>query len=160
MSRLWVWRETARIIGWPLTLLLSPQFVFNLLFPSDRSHMAYQAPPKFDILAVIEHYGARVLSGNGEWRKATCPIHEDSNPSASVNEDEGYFRCHGCDFSGDAIDVISDKEGLDFRASLAFAKEHFGDGATSAPQQSSSLMPKRTSSKQGRRNWTPPWGRF
>jgi hypothetical protein len=43
------------------------------------------------------------LRGSGAERSAKCVFHEDSNPSMSVNVDEGVYLCHGCGASGDFI---------------------------------------------------------
>ena len=59
---------------------------------------------KFSIRPVLEHYGAENLPHRpGGWAKIKCPMHDDSNASASFNEDKGQFRCFACDFFGDAM---------------------------------------------------------
>ena len=47
-----------------------------------------------------------------------CPFHQETKPSMSVNDDEGFFYCFGCQASGDVIDFYSRINGLDFRESL------------------------------------------
>ncbi len=49
---------------------------------------------------------------------AACPFHQETKPSMSVNDDEGFFYCFGCQASGDVIDFYSRINGLDFRESL------------------------------------------
>jgi hypothetical protein len=40
------------------------------------------------------------LTGNGRWRNAKCPFHEDTNPSMRVFIDTGAFRCMACGAHG------------------------------------------------------------
>lgn len=52
------------------------------------------------------------------WQKAHCPFHRDKKASASVNWGKSRFRCHACDISGDAIDLVIVMEMLDFRKAM------------------------------------------
>lgn len=52
------------------------------------------------------------------WEKAHCPFHKDSKASASVNWGKSRFRCHACDISGDAIDLVMEQENLQFREAM------------------------------------------
>jgi DNA primase len=36
-----------------------------------------------------------------EQQKILCPFHDDAEPSLSVNLEKGYWKCFGCDKSGD-----------------------------------------------------------
>ena len=54
---------------------------------------------------------------SGRWMGA-CPFHQETKPSMSVNDDEGFFYCFGCQASGDVIDFYSRINGLDFKESL------------------------------------------
>ncbi|BCS87221.1 DNA primase [Pseudodesulfovibrio sediminis] len=47
-----------------------------------------------------------------------CPFHQETKPSMSVNDDEGFFYCFGCQASGDVIDFYGRINGLDFREAL------------------------------------------
>ena len=47
-----------------------------------------------------------------------CPFHQETKPSMSVNDDEGFFYCFGCQASGDVFDFYSRINGLDFRETL------------------------------------------
>lgn len=82
---------------------------------------------KFNIITVLEHYGAPPLSVGGSWSKVLCVVHDESNPSASYNSDKGSFRCFGCGFYGDAIDLIQRKEGLDYGEARERAGEITGE---------------------------------
>jgi len=54
---------------------------------------------------------------SGRWMGA-CPFHQETKPSMSVNDEEGFFYCFGCQASGDVIDFYGRINGLDFRESL------------------------------------------
>lgn len=41
------------------------------------------------------------MRGRGAERSVRCPFHEDSNPSLSLNVQEGIYFCHGCGAGGD-----------------------------------------------------------
>jgi DNA primase len=40
------------------------------------------------------------LIGNGVWRSAVCPFHDDSKPSLRVHFESGAFRCMTCGTHG------------------------------------------------------------
>ncbi len=47
-----------------------------------------------------------------------CPFHQETKPSLSVNDEEGFFYCFGCQASGDVIDFYKRINGLEFREAL------------------------------------------
>lgn len=49
---------------------------------------------------------------------AACPFHQETKPSMSVNDDEGFFYCFGCQASGDVFDFYARINGLEFREAL------------------------------------------
>lgn len=56
------------------------------------------------------------LSGYGEWLKASCPFHDDKNPSFYIHEKSGIWHCKSstkCG-SGDIIDFHQKITGKDF----------------------------------------------
>src|SRR5690242_18397562 len=75
---------------------------------------------KPSILDVLEHYGASSLPYGGGWLSVHCPFHGDKRSSASVNVDEGVFKCFVCtndtgDFlAGDAYAIVMQIEGVNF----------------------------------------------
>lgn len=58
------------------------------------------------------------LKRNGPRWVASCPFHQETKPSFSVNEEKGFFYCFGCQASGDLFDFYGRINGLDFRESL------------------------------------------
>lgn len=109
----------------------------------------WQAPSdmaeKFSIHKVLEHYAGTVVPQRGSgWSQIHCPVHDESNPSASFNEELGKVHCFGCTFHGDALDLIKIKEGLqDYSAQVAFAEEITGETLTSAGSAAVKLPSRR-----------------
>lgn len=55
------------------------------------------------------------LIGNGAWRSAVCPFHDDSNPSLRVRVETGAFRCMACGaHGGDVLAFHMQRHGLRF----------------------------------------------
>jgi hypothetical protein len=54
------------------------------------------------------------LKGNGAWKMAKCPFHQDTNPSMSVNTIHGGFICHACGQSGDMLSFYMNFKHVDF----------------------------------------------
>lgn len=52
--------------------------------------------------------GAREMVG-------LCCFHNERTPSLEVNDDKGFYHCHGCGASGDAISFLIKREGMTFR---------------------------------------------
>ena len=122
-----------------------------------------KAIPKPDIVEIVEAYGGTVLGGDrGGWRKATCPIHEDKSPSASVNSDECRFRCFVCDFSGDAVDLIMKVTSAGYPAAIKLAEKFLGDGdgAVREERGRSGLLPGAARRDVRGGSFTPPWTRL
>ena len=85
---------------------------------------------KPSILAVLEHYGADVSrihdSPSYGWQAIKCPFHDDRSASAGVNVKLDGFTCHtGCG-SGDSWKLIQEREGVDFRGAVEWAKRNLG----------------------------------
>lgn len=57
------------------------------------------------LLAVLAHYGIHPKNN-----KALCPLHNDKNPSMSVDGDQWY--CHACRIGGDQITLIEKADGI------------------------------------------------
>jgi DNA primase len=73
-----------------------------------------------------------------------CPFHADATPSMSVNGVPDRFHCFGCGASGDVIEFVQRRYGLDFREALAqLGSSDFGPLRLASPvhpQQSEPLM--------------------
>lgn len=119
--------------------------------------------PKPSITELWESYDGTVLGADrGGWQKATCVLHEDRSPSASINEEECRWRCFVCDESGDAIDLIMRKENARWLDARAIAQK-LADGKGQeirTERGRSSLLPQRTGNRTRGSHFSPPWTRL
>src|ERR1035438_58466 len=65
-----------------------------------------------DIVALIGEHAA--LKKVGRRWQGLCPFHGEKTPSFSVNAEEGFYYCFGCQAKGDAISFVRATEHLDF----------------------------------------------
>ncbi len=65
-----------------------------------------------DIVALIGEHAA--LKRQGQRWVGLCPFHAEKTPSFSVNAEEGFYYCFGCQAKGDAISFVRAVEHLDF----------------------------------------------
>lgn len=79
---------------------------------------------RLNILDVVKRYVELRRAGN-RW-VAPCPFHQETKPSFSVNEEEGFFYCFGCQAAGDIFDFYSRINGLEFREALEQLAEEAG----------------------------------
>lgn len=90
--------------------------------------MKYEPIPKFPVGPVLRELGlSGHLRGHGRT-KVRCPFHADSTPSATVDEDAGWFHCFTCGIHADAIDLLQ-REGLSFADARAEAERIGGSPA-------------------------------
>ena len=97
-----------------------------------------------DIVAVVGAYVA--LKKQGAEYKAQCPFHADATPSFYVIPNKRICHCFGCGWTGDVIDFLQEKEGIDFKA----ACDRLGNGQHWTPKpiaQSAPPLPDRVTSK-------------
>lgn len=119
---------------------------------------------KPSLLAAFEHFQIQVLGPDrGGWMKCQCPLpdHEDSNPSASVNEEAGRWRCHTCDKGGDVWDIVLALEDdiSTFPEARRRAAELFGNNVNGS-DNGSGLLPRRSSGHRKRSVRPAPWTRL
>jgi len=58
--------------------------------------------------------------GAGNVRWACCPLHSESTPSFKVDDQEGYWKCHGaCGTGGDHFKFLMELDGIDFPEAVA-----------------------------------------
>lgn len=77
----------------------------------------HQTPaPKPSILEAFGTYYPEVVipEWGGPWYKILCPLHPEDRPSATINPEVGYWKCHACDISEDAYAVVMREEGVSF----------------------------------------------
>jgi len=121
---------------------------------------------RLNILDVVKRYVELRRAGN-RW-VAPCPFHQETKPSFSVNEEEGFFYCFGCQASGDLFDFYSRINGLEFRDALEQLAEEAGvrlDDARPNPRETAERDFRKTAlrmyeaaQKHFRQNLTSPAG--
>jgi DNA primase len=93
---------------------------------------------RLDIADVIRRYVDLRMAG-GRLMGA-CPFHHETKPSFSVNPEEGFFYCFGCQASGDVIDFYGRLNGLEFKEALAQLADEAGvelkAGSGESPRES------------------------
>lgn len=71
---------------------------------------------------VLQYYGHDTSRGPG---KIQCQFHDDEHPSASW--DARGFKCHACGVWGDAVRLVKEQEGVDWREAYEIAAGIAGD---------------------------------
>ena len=79
---------------------------------------------KTDIVSVIGEY--ITLKKAGKNYKALCPFHSEKTPSFVVSPEIQYFKCFGCNESGDVIAFLQKYEGMDFYEALKYLADRAG----------------------------------
>ena len=77
-----------------------------------------------DITRVISQYVA--LKKVGRRWSGPCPFHGEKTASFSVNAEEGFYYCFGCQRSGDSITFAREMEQLDFVGAVEWLAERAG----------------------------------
>ncbi len=88
---------------------------------------------RLNLVDIVRRYVE--LKRNGTRWVAPCPFHQETKPSFSVNEEEGFFYCFGCQASGDVFDFYSRINGLEFRETLEQLAEEAGVTLEAAPHR-------------------------
>ena len=66
---------------------------------------------------ILDHYNVR-YSPTARRQKILCPVHGENRASCSLTleDDNEFFRCFGCDAKGDVYDLVQGIEGVSFKA--------------------------------------------
>ena len=88
------------------------------------------------------------LKRNGPRWVAPCPFHQETKPSFSINEEEGFFYCFGCQASGDLFDFYGQINGLDFKETLEQLAEEAGVTLERGPRKHDGQPAGQTMSKR------------
>ena len=89
-----------------------------------KSSATREIKARLNILDVVKRYVELRRAGN-RW-VAPCPFHQETKPSFSVNEEEGFFYCFGCQAAGDVFDFYSRINGMEFMETLEHLAEEAG----------------------------------
>jgi DNA primase len=77
-----------------------------------------------DIVALISEHS--LLKKVGRRWTGLCPFHTEKTPSFSVNAEEGFYYCFGCQQSGDAITFVRAMDHLDFVEAVRYLADRAG----------------------------------
>lgn len=88
---------------------------------------------------VIETYNLDGFTRtNSHSAKACCPFHDDNNPSMSIDDNRGLYKCFACGAGGDVFNFIREYDYIENRRSgedkmgymqaVEYAAREFGDG--------------------------------
>lgn len=61
----------------------------------------------------------------GRNKLALCPFHHEKTPSFNIDDEKGFYHCFGCGKSGDAINFLTELEGLTFKESVERLAEEY-----------------------------------
>ena len=75
---------------------------------------------------LIGEHAAHLRQEGGRRWSGLCPFHAEKTPSFSVNAEEGFYYCFGCQASGDAISFVRAMEHLDFVDAVRFLADRAG----------------------------------
>lgn len=91
---------------------------------SGGSSVAQAIKDRINIVDVVSRY-VQLRHAGGNRYMGPCPFHQETKGSFSVNSEEGFFYCFGCQAAGDIFDFYSRINGVDFKEAL----EHFAQEA-------------------------------
>jgi DNA primase len=77
-----------------------------------------------DIVEIIGEHVA--LKRAGKEYKARCPFHEERTPSFYVVPSKGFYKCFGCNESGDVFTFLMKRLGLSFADAVRAVAERSG----------------------------------
>lgn len=78
-------------------------------------------------ISIVQLVGQRVsLKKAGKDWKGLCPFHDDKNPSFTVNDRTGTYRCWSCGEHGDMFNWVMKTQNVDFVEALSILAEQAG----------------------------------
>lgn len=94
---------------------------------------------------IVQHYGGEVREGRNVSVK--CCMHDDTRRSAVINTYDNLYFCHTCGKGGTAVQIVMEKEGLNFKDALERANEIATTGGYSVrrgARRGKRSVPRRT----------------
>lgn len=80
---------------------------------------------RLNLVDIVQRYVNLRHSGGSRWM-GTCPFHQETKPSFSVDADQGFYHCFGCHAHGDLFDFYQQINGLTFSEALEQLAEEAG----------------------------------
>jgi DNA primase len=111
----------------PQTSLKSPRTRIS-------SEQIEEIKTSISIVDAIESYNLpNFARTNAHSAKACCPFHDDNNPSMSIDDNRGLYKCFACGAGGDLYNFIREYDALDgkkekmgFMQAVQYAAKEFG----------------------------------
>lgn len=102
-----------------------------------------QIKSTISLVDVIETYNLPSFTRtNSHIAKACCPFHDDNNPSMSIDDNRGLYKCFACGAGGDVFNFIREYDALSssvdgrkkgekmgYMQAVEYAAKEFGDGS-------------------------------
>ncbi|MFB7782049.1 CHC2 zinc finger domain-containing protein [Streptomyces vinaceus] len=105
--------------------------------------------PKPSIARVLAHfYGLDIKASRGR-QKVCCPLHADTNPSASVDVAGNRWNCFVCNLSEDSYAVIMRERSCGFLDAQKFARTELGGDGQDLPPDVSGQPSRELRSSSG-----------
>jgi DNA primase len=87
---------------------------------------AEQVKSSVDIVKTIGEYVRLKKAGGSPRHTGLCPFHTEKTPSFSVHSTHQFYKCFGCDASGDVFKFIMEIERISFFEALKLVAERNG----------------------------------
>jgi DNA primase len=85
-----------------------------------------QLKGQLNIVEVVGQYVRLKRSGSGANYTGLCPFHSEKTPSFHVHGVNQFYKCFGCDASGDVFKFVMEVESLTFPEVLKLLAERYG----------------------------------
>jgi DNA primase len=85
-----------------------------------------QLKSQLNIVDVVGQYVRLKRSGAGPRYVGLCPFHSEKTPSFGVHSILQFYKCFGCDASGDVFKFVMELESLTFPETLKLLAERYG----------------------------------
>lgn len=96
---------------------------------SGGSSVTQAIKDRINIVDVVSRY-VQLRHAGGNRYMGPCPFHQETKGSFSVNAEEGFFYCFGCQAAGDVFDFYSRINGVDFKEALEHLAQEAGVALT------------------------------
>lgn len=87
-------------------------------------HAVDEVRSRADIVEIIGEHVA--LKRSGKDYKGRCPFHEERTPSFFVVPSKGFYKCFGCNESGDVFTFLMKRLGLGFQDAVRYVADRCG----------------------------------
>ncbi len=89
-------------------------------------NFAEQLKGQLNIVDVVGQYVRLKRSGSGPRYVGLCPFHSEKTPSFGVHSTLQFYKCFGCDASGDVFKFVMEIQNVTFPEALKLLAERYG----------------------------------